>query len=54
MTFCVSHQKQLDSDDVVVADNLVIQNDVKNDTRLNHPNITENTILGKHEKRQSL
>jgi hypothetical protein len=50
MTFCVSHQKQLGSfangDEAVDSNEIVTQN---NDARLNHPNGTENLILGKHE-----
>lgn len=50
MTFCVSHQKQLDNDatgDAIVTNELVTNNDVKDDTR--NQNGTENIILGKHE-----
>lgn len=52
MTFCVSHQKQLDNDaigDSIVAKELVTNNDIKDDTRPRHLNGTENIILGKHE-----
>jgi hypothetical protein len=50
MTFCVSHQKQLDNDsnvDSIVANKLVIDSDINDETRLSHSNGTENTNLGK-------
>lgn len=56
MTFCVSHQKQLDNDaknDANVANNLVTTNDMRDDAMRNHENgsakSTESTNLGKHE-----
>lgn len=57
MTFCVSHQRQLDRDpkgEVSVANKVVTNNDVKDDAMKNHENGsvkgTESTSLGEHEK----
>lgn len=48
MTFCVSHQNQIDNGPSEnVSDNLVTSTDIKKESRLND---TENIILGKHEK----
>ena len=48
MTFCVSHQNQIDNGpSESIVDNLVTSTDIKEESRLND---TENIILGKHEK----
>ena len=48
MTFCVSHQNQIDNGpSESTADNLVTSTDIKEESRLNN---TENIILGKQEK----
>ena len=54
MTFCVSHQKQLDRDPKGDASKVVTGNDVKDDVIKNHENGsmkgTESTSLGKRQK----
>lgn len=54
MTFCVSHQKQLDRDPRSDAKKVVTDNDVKDDAMKLHVNgsvkVTESTSLGEQEK----